>query len=128
MAERDRERADCVGVVHKAVKLCALLARLGNRVADNDEAAGKNFQMVARASNLLRARFHVGIELSSGGEARLSREYGFRCFRRKLPAGIGRTGLNDDGPALDRPRDVERAAYRKVFTFVREHMQLVGIE
>ena len=41
VAERDRERADGISIVHEAVELGALRARLLDRVADNDEASGR---------------------------------------------------------------------------------------
>src|SRR5262245_63193331 len=84
--------------------------------------------MIARTSGLLGAGFDIGVEFAPGGEVRLRREHGFRRFRRELTAGLRGPGLDDDRPALDRARDVERAAYRQVFALVVEHMQLVGIE
>src|SRR5262249_47800806 len=94
--------------------------------------------MIARTWGLLGAGFDVGVEFAPGGEVRLRRDHGFRRFRRELTPGLrgGRVltggvrgrGLDDDRRALNRARDVERAAYRQVFALVVEHMQLVGIE
>src|SRR5262249_43210252 len=44
MAERDRQRANGVCVVHEAVKFRPLGARLLHAITDYDEAAGKDFQ------------------------------------------------------------------------------------
>ena len=128
VAERDRQRANGVCVVHEAVELRPLGARLLHGIADDDEAAGKDFQMVARASGFFRPAFHVGIKLLPHSEARLRSEHRFRRFGRKLAAGFRGAGLDDDRPTLDGPRDVQRAAHRQVFAPVVEHMQLVGIE
>ena len=57
-----------------------------------------------------------------------AREDRFRGFGGELAAGIRGAGLHDHRPALDRPRDVERAAHRQIFALVVEHVQLVGIE
>ena len=55
-------------------------------------------------------------------------EHGLRGLGRELAPGLGRAGLHDDRPALDRPRDVERTAHGKKLALVIEHMQLVGVE
>src|SRR5262249_728784 len=128
VAERDRERGDGVIVVNEAVEPRPLGARLLYRVADHDEAGRQNLQVITGTSGLLGAGLDVGVELAPGGEVRLRREHGFRCFRRELAAGLRGPGLDDNRPALDRARDVERAAYRQVFALVVEDMQLVGVE
>ena len=84
--------------------------------------------MVARAPGLFRPALHIGIELLADGEARLRGEHRLRRLGRELAAGLGGAGLDDHRPALDRPRDVERAAHRQVLALVVEHVQLVGIE
>ena len=81
----------------------------------------------ARPAFSMRA-FHVGIKFAAGGNGGRRREYGFRGLGGKLAAGIGGAGLHDHRPALDRTRDIERAAHRKIFALMIEHMQLVGIE
>ena len=47
VAERDRERGDGAGVMDEAVELGPLGARLLDRVADHDEAAGQDLEVVA---------------------------------------------------------------------------------
>ena len=84
--------------------------------------------MVAGAAGLLHAAFHVGVKFATGGNVARRGEHRLRGFGRKLAAGIGSPGLNDDGPALDRACDVERPANRKVFALVIEHVQLVRVE
>lgn len=58
----------------------------------------------------------------------MRRENDFRRFGRQLPSGLRRAGLDDDRPALHRPRDVERPAHRKVLALVVEHMQPLRVE
>jgi len=60
MAQRDRER--CAVVVYETVEPRPLLARFDHGVANNDESAWQNLQMVAIATELLHVPFHVGIE------------------------------------------------------------------
>ena len=57
-----------------------------------------------------------------GGEDHLGR------FGRQLPPRLRGAGLDDDRPALHRPRDVERPAHREMLALVVEHMQLRRIE
>ena len=72
--------------------------------------------------------FHVGVEFAAGVDGARRREHRFRGLGCKLPAGFRRAGLYDHRPALDRARDVERAAHGKIFALVIEHVQLVGIK
>ena len=74
------------------------------------------------------AALHVGIEGAADFEVRLRGEHHLRRLGRKLAAGIGGAGLHDHRPALDRARDVERAAHRQIFALVVEHVHLGGIE
>ena len=48
--------------LHETIELRPLLARFDHGVANNDESAWQNLQMVAIATELLHAPFHVGIE------------------------------------------------------------------
>ena len=61
-AERDRQRGDGAVVVHQAVQLRPLLARLVQRIADHDEGAGQDLQMVGVAAQLRHAALDVGVE------------------------------------------------------------------
>ncbi len=51
-----------------------------------------------------------------------------RDRRRQRPAGLGGPGLDDDGPALRRPGDVQRPGHREVPAPVVEPVQLVVVE
>ena len=73
MAERDRQRGDGVGVMHEAVELGALGARLLHGVADHDEAGRQDLEVVAGAPGLLRPAFHVGVERAPDREAATAR-------------------------------------------------------
>ena len=73
------------------------------------KAPGRILRWSGLRPDLRRAALHVGIEgarvldRAAGGEHHLGRLGG------ELAAGIGGAGLHDHRPALDRPRDVERA-------------------
>ena len=82
----------------------------------------------ARPAGTFRPALYVGIEVLSLLQRRAGGEYDFRRFRRKLASGIRSTGLDDDGPALDRTRDVERAADRQELALVVQDVQLFRIE
>ena len=114
--------------MHHAVEQRPLLPGLLNAVADHDEGARQDLQVLAVASELVHAALDVGIELLSIRKAAAAGEHGFRGLGRELPAVIGRAGLHDHRPALHRARDVEGTAHREVFSLVIEHMHLVGIE
>ena len=62
------------------------------------------------------------------GKISATRKDHLRGLGREMAAGIRGTGLDDDWPALDRPRDVERPAHRQDLALVFEHMQPLGIE
>ena len=84
--------------------------------------------MVARAAKLFHAALHVGIECPADGDVALRGEHRLGGFGRELAAGIGRAGLHDHRPALDRAGDIERAAHREIFALVIEHMHFRRIE
>ena len=84
--------------------------------------------MIGIAADLGRPALHVGIEGARVGDRAASGEHHFGGFGRKLAAGIGRTGLHDDGPTLHRAGDVQRPAHFQILALVIEHMHLVGIE
>ena len=62
MAERDRERRDRAIVMDEAVEPRPLLARLRDGVADHDEGARQNLQMVAVTADPFHPALHVGVE------------------------------------------------------------------
>ncbi len=115
-------------VMHHAVELGALLLGFLDAVADHDEGAGQDLQVLGVAADLLHAALDVGIELLRVGEAAAAGEHGFRRFRGELPAVVGRAGLHDQRPALDGAGDVERPAHRQIFSLVVEHVHFRGIE
>jgi hypothetical protein len=88
-------------------------ARFLRGVADDDEAAGQDLDVVRVAPGLFRPRSDVGIVALGIGE---------------LAAGIRGAGLDDDRPALDRPRDVQRAAHRQELALVVEHVHPLGVK
>src|SRR5262249_21430741 len=97
-------------------------------VAHDHEAGRQDLHVLARAAKLLHAALYVGIKLLAGGKIALRREYRFRRFRRKLPAGLRRSSLHDHRPALDGPGDVERSAHGKILDLVIEHMHFRRVE
>ena len=129
MTERDRQRGDGVVVMHEAVELRALVARLLHACRrPRRSSAGRIFRWSRARPTFSIAALHVGVERAPDREARLRGEHRLRGLGRELAPGLGRAGLHDDRPALDRPRDVERTAHRQKLALVVEHMQLVGIE
>ncbi len=84
--------------------------------------------MLGIAADLSHPAFHVRIEPLGVGEIGPGGEHDLGRLGRKLAAGVGGTGLDDDGPALHGAGDIERAAHREVFPLVVQHMQLVRVE
>ncbi len=58
----------------------------------------------------------------------MGRENHLRRFGRQLPSRLRCAGLDDDRPALHRPRNVERPPHREMLALVIEHMQSLRIE
>ncbi len=56
--------------MHPAVEQRALLLGLIDAVADHDEGAGQDLEVLGVAADLLHAALDVGIELLSAGELR----------------------------------------------------------
>ena len=83
--------------MHPAVEQRAFLLGFLDTVADHDEGAGQDLQVLAVAAELVHAALDVGIELLSVGQAAAAGEYGFRGLRRQLPAVLGCAGLHDHG-------------------------------
>src|SRR4029077_14891046 len=98
------------------------------RVAYHDETAGQDLDVIGVASDRFSPAFYVGIERLGVLEIAAAGENHFRGLAGELTAGIGGPGLDDDRPALDRPGDVQRAAYRQELAFVVDHMHAVGVE
>src|SRR6185437_16931158 len=63
-AGRDRQGGDAAVVAHQAVEPRALVLRLLLRVADHDERAGQDLEMVRVAADPRRAALHVLVELA----------------------------------------------------------------
>ena len=122
MAERDGERGDGAVVVDQAVEQRALAPGFIERVADDDEDAGQDFQVIAVAAELFHAGLHVGVEALAVSQGALAGEDGLGGFRGDLPAGFRRAGLHDHRPALDRAGDVDRAADGEFRALVVQHV------
>src|SRR5690606_14768191 len=101
-------------VVHEAVETRPLGTRLLNRIADDNQGAGKDLQMVPRPSEPVHAALHISVEALAAGEIARRGEDDLRRFRGKLTTGLGGTRLHDHRPALDRPCHVERPTYGEV--------------
>ena len=114
--------------MHAAVEQSALLPGFIDAVADHDEGAGKNLQMLGVAADLLHAALDVGIELLPVGKAAAAGEHGFGCLGGKLLAVFGGAGLHDHGPALHRAGDVEGPAHLQIFAVMVERVHPGGIE
>ena len=129
MAERDRQRGDRAVVVDQAVELGALLLAPPRRVSPTTtKRAGQDLHVLGVAAELLHAALHVGVEALAAARLDCGGEHHLGGLGRELAAGLGGAGLHDHRPALDRPRDVERAAHREVLALVAEHVHLLGIE
>jgi hypothetical protein len=84
--------------------------------------------MLVRAPELLHATFYIGIESARIRDIIPGPKDYLRRLGSKLPARLGRAGLHDDGPALNRTRDVERTAHSEMLSVVVQDMKLLGIE
>ncbi len=62
-AQHHRQRGDGAVVMHHAVEQRALLLGFLDAVADHDEGAGQDLQVIAVAAELVHAALDVGIEL-----------------------------------------------------------------
>src|SRR5207248_4669654 len=105
-----------------AVEQGPLLARLLGGVADADEAPGQYLDVVRVAPSPLRARPDIGVVALRVGELAAARKDHLGGLGGELAAGIGRAGLDDYWPALDRPGDVQGAAHRQELALVVEHV------
>src|SRR4029077_15926119 len=116
------------GVIDQTVEFGALGLGLLHRVTDHDETGRQYFHVIARPAEFFHAAFDVGIKFLADGKIALRGEPRFRRLRRELTAGIGRAGLYDHRPALDRAGDIDRAAHREIFALVIEHVHFRRIE
>ena len=103
--------------------------RLLDRVADHDEAARQDLDVLRIAPEPRSAALDVGVD-SACASARpaAAGEDHLGGLGGELPAGVGGAGLHDDRPALHRPRDVQRTAHRQKLALVVEHMHPFGVE
>ena len=114
--------------MHEGVEFRALVLCLLHAFAHQNQGSRKDFHEVWIASELLHPAFHVGVKSLARREIGLRREHGFRRLRRDLSSGFRGAGLHDHRPALDRSRNIERAAHRQILALVVQHVQLVRIE
>src|SRR6266446_3718457 len=126
VAECYRQRGDAAVGMHQAVEQCPLLARLGGGLADDDEGAGQDFDVIGVPPDLFRPSSDIGVVALGIGELAAAGKDHLRGFGGELTAGIRGAGLDDDRPALDRPGDVEGAAHRQELALVVEQMQPLG--
>ncbi len=112
----------------EAVEQSPLLARLGGGVADDDECPGHDLHMLGVAPKPLHPSSDIGIKRLRVGEIAAAGKDHLGSLGGELAPGVRRAGLDDDRPALDRPRDVQRAAHRQEFALVVEDVQPLGIE
>ncbi len=84
--------------------------------------------MVARAPELFHAPLDIGVEALRVGHRTAAGEDHLGGLGGDLAAGVGRAGLDDDRPALDRAGDVQGAAHREELAPVVEHVQPLGVE
>ena len=105
-----------------------LLARLLCGVADDDEAAGQDLDVVRVAPGLSRPLPDIGVVALRVGELAAARKDHLRGFGGELAAGIRGAGLDDDRPALDRPGDVQGPAHRQELALVVEDMHPLRVE
>jgi hypothetical protein len=84
--------------------------------------------VIDRASSRGHPRLHIPIEGAGFIDRAAAPEDDFGGFGGKLPAGLGGAGLDDDRPALDRPRNVQRATHRQILTLMAKDVHLLRIE
>jgi hypothetical protein len=66
--------------------------------------------MVTVSPVRFRPALHVGIESPRHSDRAAGREHHFGGFGGDLASGLGLSGLQDERPALHRPRDIQRTA------------------
>src|SRR4051812_35641860 len=84
--------------------------------------------MVRVAAAGRRAALDVGVELLCLAERLGAREDAFGNLGSELAAVLGSAGLKDDGLALGRARDVERACHREELAAMVEGVELALVE
>ena len=84
--------------------------------------------MVGRAAELFQPAFHIGVEPLRLGQRIAAGEDDLGGLGCKLPAGLRGAGLDDDRPALNRARDIERTAHLEILALVIEHIHALGVE
>src|SRR5271154_4529468 len=114
--------------MHQAVEQGLLLYRLLPGAPDGHESARKDFAVIGRASRAGRTGLHILEKLSGFLDCSAAPEYDFGGFSGELASHIGRAGLDDDRPALDWPRDVQRTPHRQMLALMIENVHLVRIE
>ena len=84
--------------------------------------------MVGGAADFLHSPLHVGIEFLRIGKGAGAAEYQLRRFSGDLPSCLRGARLDDDGPSLDRPPNIEWTADRKELALVIQDVQPLRIE
>ena len=97
-------------------------------IGDDDEGRRQNLHVLRVTAACRHALANVRPEGASVVACLRDGEDHLGCLGGELPAIVGRAGLDDHRPSLDRPRDVQRAAHGKELALVVKHMQLGRIE
>ena len=84
--------------------------------------------MIGVAPECRHPPLHIGVIGPGARDRAGSAEDQFRRLRRQLPPGFGSARLHDHRPALYRPGDMQRTAYRKMFPLVVQPAHARGIE
>src|SRR5580700_6090100 len=84
--------------------------------------------MVAWTAERLHASLHVGIKGAGVCDIAACTKNNFSGLRGELAACIRRAGLYDNGPALNRTRNIEWAANFQKLSIVVKDVELFGIE
>jgi hypothetical protein len=120
--QRNGQRRKPAVRMNEAVEKRLFLSGVVERIPDYHQRAWQNLQQIRRSAESLHARFHVGIKLPAFSKRARAAENDLCGFGCELTTCVGSSGLNDDRPALDRPRDIERAADLEKLAFVVERM------
>lgn len=84
--------------------------------------------MIRIAPHFPHPPLDIGVERLSGGQVARRAKDDLSRFSGKLPARVGLTGLNDDGPSLWGAGDIKRTPYGQFSAFMVEGMQLRRVE
>src|ERR1700730_9252388 len=84
--------------------------------------------MVTRPAERGHASLYVAIEGARVRDVAARTKNNFGGLGGELTAGIRRAGLHNDGPSLNRTRNIERAAHPQKLSRVVENMEHIRVE